>query len=210
MSNFDSPLSKDKQSNPDNDRTINYSIATINCSTADDSFDIEVYPSADILLAMIQSEYNIEASRKRDIETRTGVLIAFLGALIGFYATAVDFSIFKKATSSMEYFGFIFLAIIYISPFLMFILSMRNFLKVLQTKTYQSISTDGISKEIAEKPKDEVAFKLAETYKLAVIDNEKANNEKAYQFRKGIFFMYISLIFIIIAFILKQIVSLVL
>ncbi|MBV2240959.1 hypothetical protein KQR57_14890 [Bacillus inaquosorum] len=49
------------------------------------------YPSSETLLNTITREYDAEANRKRDIETRAGVLIALLGALIGFYATALDF-----------------------------------------------------------------------------------------------------------------------
>lgn len=63
--------------------------------------DVE-YPSAETLLSTITREYDAEANRKRDIETRAGVLIALLGALIGFYATALDFSFFKKAHSPIE------------------------------------------------------------------------------------------------------------
>lgn len=61
-----------------------------------------VYPSSEILLSTITREYDAEANRKRDIETRAGVLIALLGALIGFYATALDFSFSRKRTVQLR------------------------------------------------------------------------------------------------------------
>ncbi|MCC2339468.1 hypothetical protein OCF13_11915 [Bacillus tropicus] len=167
------------------------------------------YPTADVLLSMIQKEYDIEASRKRDIEARTGILIALLGALIGFYTSAIDFSIFKKAHSTIEYLCFTFIGIIYIFPLITFFLSMKDFINVLQTKKYQRIGLGGITKNVAQKPKDVISMQLAESYKTVVEDNGKSNEEKAIQFKKGISLMYISLIGIIIAYIIKQIVSLI-
>lgn len=165
--------------------------------------------ASDIILQMIQSEYNIEASRKRDIETRAGVLIALLGALIGFYATAIDFSIFKKANSQVEYFCFVMVTFIYITPFATFILSMKRFIEVLQTKTYKRIGLPNSFISSSEMPRDELSIRLAESYRAVVKDNGLANDEKAAQFKSGVSLMYVSLIGIIIAFSIKQIISLI-
>ncbi|OJD94353.1 hypothetical protein A9485_05720 [Bacillus cereus] len=166
------------------------------------------YPTADVLLSMIQREYDIEASRKRDIETRTGILIALLGALIGFYTSAIDFSLFKKAHTPIEYLCFTFIIIIYIFPLVTFFFSMKEFINVLQTKKYQRIGLGGITENVAKKPKDLISMKLAESYKTVVEDNGKSNEEKAMQFKKGISLMYISLIGVILAYIIKQLISL--
>ncbi|WP_182104085.1 hypothetical protein [Niallia taxi] len=188
---------------------VNQPQNTENGSSVASSQPTVKYPSADTLLAMIQSEYDIEASRKRDLETRTGVLIALLGALIGFYATAIDFSMFKKANSSIEYLCFTLVILIYIFPFVTFFLSMKKFIDVLQTKSYKRVGIGGVSEESGVKPNDELSMKLAESYRAVVMDNEKANDVKALQFKKGIILMYFSLIGVIVAFIIKQIVTLI-
>lgn len=172
------------------------------------SNQVNNYQSADLLLSMIQKEYDIEASRKRDLETRTGILIALLGALIGFYTSAIDFSILKKANTSIEYLCLVFITIIYIFPLFTFFFSMKKFIEVLQTKTYQRVGLGGISEDTARRPKDKIALKLAESYKAVVEENGTSNEEKAQQFKKGISLMYISLIGVIVAYIIKQIVSL--
>lgn len=181
-----------------------------NGSNTDSSMSVKMYPSGDTILAMLQNEYTTQGSKKRDIEARTGILIALLGAMVGFYATAVDFSIFKKASSSLEYFGAVLTTLIYIVPFITFILSMRNFIKVFQIKTYKAIGIEEIFSEDAEESKDETVLMLIEAYKSALISNEKADNEKAIQFKNGISFLYYFFIFLIIAFVLKQIISVIL
>lgn len=189
--------------------SVNQKENTKNSSANDSSEIISTYEGSDIILEMIQSEYNIEASRKRDIEARTGVLIALLGALIGFYATAIDFSIFKKANSPIEYFCFVIITLIYITPFVTFILSMKKFIEALQTKTYKRIGLPNSFDDFAEVPRDKLSIAIAESYKAVVIDNEKANDEKASQFNRGISLMYFSLIGIIVAFSVKQIIALI-
>ncbi|MEH7482439.1 hypothetical protein V7157_15425, partial [Neobacillus drentensis] len=86
---------------------------------------------------------------------------------------------------------------------------MKKFIDVLQTKAYKRIGIAGISRATAREQKDEISMRLAESYKAVVTDNEKANDEKALQFKKGISLMYFSLIGVIIAFIIKQVVSLI-
>lgn len=167
------------------------------------------YPSAELLLSTIQKEYDNEASRKRDIETRTGILIALLGALIGFYTSTIDFSIVKKASSPIEYLCVVFIGMIYIFPLITFFLSMKELINVLKTKTYQRIGIGGINETMAKKCKEEVSVRLAKSYKAVVEDNGKSNEKKALQFQKGILLIYISLIGIIVAYIVKQVVSLI-
>lgn len=168
-----------------------------------------LYPSAETLLTFIQKEYDIEASRKRDIEARTGILIALLGVLIGFYSSIMDFKIFKTGDAPLEYIGLIFLGLIYIFPLVTLFLSMRHFIKVLNAKTYRRMGLGNNYKEMAQNSKEDTSIRLAESYKIVVEDNDKSNENKAIQFKKGINLLYLSLIAVIITYIIKQIISLI-
>ncbi len=166
------------------------------------------FPSGHLLLETIQKEFEIESSRKRDIETRTGILIALLGALIGFYANALDFSIFKEASTSLEYICVVLLGLLYLSPICTFLMALKQFLNILDAKAYQRIGLGGFNIQMAAKPSAEVATRLTDSYKSVLEDNDKVNEQKAKQFKKGITYMYISLIAVITAFLIKEIISL--
>lgn len=128
------------------------------------------YPSSEVLLNTITREYDGEANRKRDIETRAGVLIALLGALIGFYATALDFSFFKKAHSPIEMLCFSIITLLYIFPAIMQLIAFKHLINVLKTYEYQSLGLGGFNVENgnldanAKSPKDILQRDLVDSY----------------------------------------------
>lgn len=168
------------------------------------------FPSGQVLLDTIRHEYDIESSRKRDFETRAGVLIALSGALIGFYASSLDYSAFKEASTPMEYIGATLLGILYLLPTITLLISLGNFLKILDTKSYDRIGLGGFNDEMGQKPSDEVALRLAKSYKSVIENNHTVNENKVKQFKTGINFMYISLISVIVVYCFKEIINLVL
>lgn len=172
------------------------------------------YPSAETLLSTITREYEAEANRKRDIETRAGVLIALLGALIGFYATALDFSFFKKAQSPIEMLCFAIIALLYIFPAIMQLIAFKHLINVLKTYEYQTLGLGGFSSENgmldynAKRPKDELQYDLVDSYHGVVEKNSNANETKARLYKKGIEKIYISIIGIVLVYFIKQIIFL--
>ncbi|AMA53280.1 hypothetical protein [Bacillus inaquosorum] len=172
------------------------------------------YPSSETLLNTITREYDAEANRKRDIETRAGVLIALLGALIGFYATALDFSFFKKAHSPIEMLCFSIIALLYIFPAIMQLIAFRHLINVLKTYEYQSLGlggfneVDGSLNTNAKLPKDELQYALADSYYNIVKKNSNANDTKANLYKKGIEKIYISIIGIVLVYMIKQVILL--
>ncbi|MEC1661060.1 hypothetical protein [Bacillus mojavensis] len=172
------------------------------------------YPSSETLLNTITREYDAEANRKRDIETRAGVLIALLGALIGFYATALDFSFFKKAHSPIEMLCFSIIALLYIFPAIMQLIAFRHLINVLKTYEYQSLGLGGFNEEDgslntnAKLPKDELQYALADSYYNIVKKNSNANDTKANLYKKGIEKIYISIIGIVLVYMIKQVILL--
>ncbi|KJF47100.1 MULTISPECIES: hypothetical protein [Bacillus] len=171
-----------------------------------------VYPSSEILLSTITREYDAEANRKRDIETRAGVLIALLGALIGFYATALDFSFFKKANSPVEMLCFVIIALLFIFPAIMQLIAFKHLINVLKTYQYESLGLGGFNplnlEKSAKRGKDELQFLLTSAYHAVVEKNSIANDTKAKLFKKGTEKIYISIIGIVLVYFFKQIILL--
>ncbi|WP_016938730.1 hypothetical protein [Bacillus siamensis] len=176
--------------------------------------DIE-YPGSEVLLNTITREYDAEANRKRDIETRAGVLIALLGALIGFYATALDFSFFKKAHSPIEMLCFSIIALLYIFPAIMQLIAFKHLINVLKTFEYETIGLNGFSNENgslqvnAKFPKDKLEYAFVDSYYNIVKLNSKANDTKANLYKKGIEKIFISIIGIVLVYMIKQIILLI-
>jgi hypothetical protein len=165
----------------------------------------KTYKSSDVLLSVIQNEYTNEADRKRDLETRSGIFIALLGALVGFYAGQIDFSYFKNPESSIELLFFILVSIFSLLPAVMMLFALKNLIDVLKVKEYQRIGLGGFSETSAKKPKDEIEFKLALSYKSVVETNGISNDEKAKQFKKGVNKIFIAVLGIIVFYLLKEI-----
>ncbi|MED5224163.1 hypothetical protein [Bacillus safensis] len=171
-----------------------------------------LYPSSEILLSTITREYDAEANRKRDIETRAGVFLALLGALIGFYATALDFSFFKKANSPIEMLCFVIIAMLYIFPAIMQLIAFKHLINVLKTYQYESLGLGGFNpgniEMSAKLRKDELQFLLSSSYHAVVEKNSIANDTKAKLFRNGTEKIYISIIGIVFVYFFKQIILL--
>ncbi|KYC90303.1 hypothetical protein P9G70_13025 [Bacillus velezensis] len=163
------------------------------------------YPSSEVLLNTVTREYDAEANRKRDIETRAGVLIALLGALIGFYATALDFSFFKKAHTPIEMLFFAIISLLYIFPAVMQLIAFKHLINVLKTYSYSSIGLGGFNIQNAGRPKDALQLSLSQSYKAVVELNSKANDIKANLYKKGIDKIFISIIGIVIVYFIKQV-----
>lgn len=166
------------------------------------------YPSSDLLLSVIQSEYDIEVGRKRDLETRAGILIALLGAIVVFYLTEIDFSFFKTTNSKIEVLCFILISLIYLFPVVMLLLSFNKFINVLKTKSYQRLGLGGFDDETAKRNQNELSFDLMESYAVVVKSNAISNDEKADDFKEGIDKLTIAIIGITVTYILKELLKL--
>ncbi|ATP40129.1 hypothetical protein CSE16_08730 [Solibacillus sp. R5-41] len=169
------------------------------------SSQVPQFPSGQVLLETIQHEYDIETSRKRDLENRAGVLIALSGALIGFYANTLDYSFAKEASTPFEYIAVVFLVLVYLLPLITLLTALWNFLKILDAKSYDRLRLDGFKIEVGKKASDSVSMDLAINYKDVVLGNHNVNEEKAKQLNKGIKLMYFSLIIVVFVYFLQNI-----
>ncbi|MED4057575.1 hypothetical protein [Niallia taxi] len=166
--------------------------------------------SIDILFDLARNEYDNETNRKRDLETRAGILIALVGALIGLFFTVIDISIVSKGKTVVETVIYSILALSYLIPLSTGFLSLKSFINTIITREYTRMDVNGVTDQIAALEKQDLSFRLATSYKNAVINNEKLNDEKASYFNDGIdklFNTFIAFLLIyIVHIILKQLV----
>lgn len=164
----------------------------------------EEFHAAETLLSIIQKEYEYEANRKRDLETRTGILLALLGALTGFYVKEVELTFIKTATTSIELTFLIIISIFCVVPIVTMLFAFYRLINVYNTKEYERIGLGGFSEKQAKKSRQVISYKLAISYKAVVETNDKVNTEKANQFQKGIKMIYWSITLMIVSYLLKQ------
>lgn len=149
-------------------------------------------------------EYDIESTRKRDLEVRVGTLVAVISFLIGFYATGINFAGVKAKTDLLGSIGSITLFCFYSSPLVLFLVTIKKLINILGAKEYKRLDLNLISEEYFYMNEHEYATKIAISYKNIVEYNTKINDEKAIAFNNAVTWLYTSLIFLAIAYIINQ------
>lgn len=139
-------------------------------------------------------EYDIESTRKRDLEVRVGTLVAVISFLIGFYATGISFEGVKADTDFLKIIGLITLFTVYSTPLVLFIVTIKKLINILGTREYMRIDLNLISSDYFYMGEEEYATKLALSYKNVVEHNTALNDEKAQRFNNAVEWLYISLI----------------
>lgn len=166
---------------PDNNDT-----AVTNNST-DTQNNIEVtYPSGELLLSIVQKEYDYETTRKTVLETRTGILITLAAAILTF--TFSNIKLPKIRTPINEFSTLIF----YVSYFLIGVtavvtigISLCYLLRVLFIAKYKRLDTTDINTQTAAGNPDVVATALTKQYEKILRHNHNVNNDKMILYRKG-------------------------
>ncbi|PYE49779.1 hypothetical protein HUB98_09400 [Paenibacillus barcinonensis] len=145
------------------------------------------YPSADLLLSIVQREYDIENNRKATLETRAGILIPIIVTLLTFLISFFKFESLTKAKinyafESFIYNAYILLLIISVS---LLLISLYYFIKVLSVNKYERLSVDDIEESHARVEKDILTLAYALKYKDVLKGNSPLNETKAIQYQKG-------------------------
>jgi hypothetical protein len=163
--------------------------------------NIEEYPSSELLLSIVQKEYDLESDRKRDLESRAGILIALLGTMVGFYIKDINLSFIKGHSTEVELLFYILIIALYLVPVTSLMAALFHLVNVIMTRDYQRIGL-GFDYNLGMAQKDEVAQHLTWAYKDAVEKNMEVNDQKVIHFKKGIKFAFLSIISIIVIYIL--------
>lgn len=161
------------------------------------------HPSAELLFNLAKGEYEYETNRKRDLETRSGILIALISAVMGLFISTIDITLIQKGKTIIETILFILLTVSYLYPLILILISLKKFINVLITRDYTRIDVDGINYETAKLSREELYLRLARSYKNAVNDNDSINNEKVNNFKNGITNTYLAVLSFVVIYLIN-------
>lgn len=157
---------------------------------------IELYPSANLLLSVIQKENEYEAERSRGLENRTGIFLAFAGALLIFLSSNFDISEFKmvEVDSLNDAYPLVLIIILFIVTWIALITSIIYFIRVISTQENFRLETKEFTKENAKDQKTTIAAELMIDYGEIIRHNNKNNDKKVVLYKKGIYLIMIAVI----------------
>ncbi|MGD7054762.1 hypothetical protein [Sutcliffiella horikoshii] len=164
------------------------------------------YPSGELLLSVIQKEYDYELTRKTTLESRAGIVLTLSISILTFIVTNINIDkLFLLDTSKVD-------AVVLITLFLIITLiaicsivtSIFFLIRVLLTYEYRRLELKDFNKEYGVYEKDIIAMALTEEYRNVVSANQKVNNDKTNFYKIGVY----SAISLVISAILMYILSL--
>ncbi|CAM4051638.1 hypothetical protein [Saccharibacillus endophyticus] len=149
--------------------------------------DSNEFPSADLLLSIVQREYDIENNRKSTLETRAGVLIPIIVTLLTFLVSFFKFESFKNAKIDYAIEGFIYTSymLLLIISVALLLISLYYFIKVLSVNKYERLNVDDVEESHARTEKNRLALGYALKYSEILKGNNPLNETKAIQYQRG-------------------------
>ena len=165
------------------------------------------YPSASILLEICKDEYSKERERATNYETKAGLFLSGIIALITIYLDIIPFKkISTNLLSSTNNFTIIITSIyclLLLISFIFIILSFFHFTYILDSKKYMRVEYDNLNCEQNNMAvPDLVMYAMNQHYYQILKHNTSINNIKANKFSLGIKFTLIAFVLLIISTIL--------
>lgn len=161
-------------------------------------------PSAKILLSVLLKEYGYELDRGKQLETRTGVFLAFSGAILVFIASNVKSSNIVPKTLFQILPLYVFVLIFLVITLICLLGSIICFIKVITTKTNLRLGLDSFSIENVKKTtsysEEESALVLITKYKKLIEHSTSVNDERVKWYERGINFILPAVIFTVLTY----------
>ncbi len=161
-----------------------------------------MHPSAKFLLPIVQKEYENEANRMKNLEARTGMFIAFSGALLVFIANNIklaNFNMAKIVTISQSFPYWFYLSCV-IFTLISLLYGLCSFIKVVSVAEYSRLDVEKFPENVCHK--EEInALSLMELYVQIISHNSEINDSKAKFFKRGLKSIQIALILNVIAYV---------
>lgn len=165
---------------------------------------VEEYPSSEIMLEIIREEYKNEVDRGRSFDSRAGIFLPIIGAVIVFLPELVKEIKFKgKIGNIYEMFPYVSILILIIAALYYLINSLNCFIKVLQSKEYKTINYNEFTEENSLYDKSLFSLAVVEKYREILDVNIPINDGKAELYKRGIIMMRNSIFTIIIIILLN-------
>ncbi|EGG35253.1 hypothetical protein [Paenibacillus sp. HGF5] len=159
--------------------------------------------SCNVILDTAKTIYNEEYDRFKQIETKTGVAIGFVGVLFGFFLTYLN-SV-KITSNDVGYliytFGLRFIIIVLLT------ISALKFMNAIKVGEFVQVKLDRIvDKNTARMPPEEVTLSVAATYQEVIQSNEKKIDRKTDKYKDGLKFMVYGFLLFLVYFCLEEVI----
>lgn len=151
---------------------------TINAELSDN--EVQNF-SGELLLSVVQKEFEFESERNKGLQNRAGIFISFIGVIMTLFPSYINIkNIVDSPNKTIGQTGvLLFYLFLIIILFLGLIISLILFTKTLSTKKYLRLKLNGFSEDIACMNTDEVATELMKDYRIILKHNIKINDDKA-------------------------------
>ncbi len=152
------------------------------------------YQGAEFMLDKLIIEYGYEEDRKRSIDSRAGIFLAFVGTIFLLLPTIMvkptpDFNI----TSMLDVVINLLLIILYPGVFITLVYTLRKLVGAINVHDYKRLDYDSFTEENTQYSRDQIAKVIMHEYRNNVIHNKNENDIKLGKFKDGITSLQFSL-----------------
>jgi hypothetical protein len=156
------------------------------------------YPAAKLMLSIAQKEYEYEVDRKKTLETRAGIFVAFTGVVLTFLSNNLKTSFFKSIGEDQFILYATIFAVFFVIPIILLLVALYSFVHVIITKPYTRIELKDFNDSHAKLKEDVTAVRYAKAYVKIVSLNSEKNNKKTKYFNTGVICTSISSVLLIL------------
>ncbi|OMF73014.1 hypothetical protein [Paenibacillus glucanolyticus] len=160
--------------------------------------------SCNVILDTAKTVYNEEYDRFKQIETKTGVTIGFVGVLFGFIITYL--TTIKLGNNDAGYliytFGIRFVIVTLLA------ISALKYLGAIKVGKFEQIDIDEVvDTRLASRPPEELTLTIAATYLKVIKENEEKINQKTDKYNDGLKLMVSGFLLFLIYFFLEEVIK---
>lgn len=157
--------------------------------------NLKDYNSSEILLKILQKEYEYDLNNINALYNRSGIIFAFIGVYFGALGyNAINLNV-KMPNKALDFLAYLALIVLYIIAIILALISTYYLFKVILVAKYERIDiSKGFDEESAKIEKDVVCYYMMNTYKKLLISNLEVIKQKHTNFERSEKFLIRSLI----------------
>lgn len=164
---------------------------------------VNSFSSGPLMLDMVLREYEFESDRNKSIQSRAGILLTLVGAILVLFPALVNIPEFKKynVSTAFEALPINIMFIGALLSFIFFIIAMFFLIRVVSVDNYKRIEFKSFSEKNARIEINKMSTALMIKYTDIVEFNHDINTKKVSLFRRSTYMILLGLIMTSISFI---------